>query len=137
MVGRERVRHSTVSGRAVVRRVAVGAGLTVVGVVVCCLWGVGSFQLALQAHPTNFGSNLPVGFLWMFLSAFVFVLATGGVAMIIAYGVDRGRPAIWIHLAVAAVVIVLFTWGYVAATDAAMSAYDNSAPPSYPQPTGR
>ncbi len=119
------------------RRVAVGAGLTVVGVVVCFLWGLGSFQLALQAHPTDFGSNLPVGFLWVFLSVFVFVLATGGVATLIAYGVDRGRPAIWICLAIAAVVIVVFTWGYVATTVAMMNAYDNSGHTGYPQPTTR
>jgi hypothetical protein len=121
----------------VVVRVAVGTGLTVVGVVVCGLWGLGSFQLALQAHSTAFGANLPIGFLWMFLSAFVFILATGGVATLIAYGVDRGRPATWICLAIAAIVVVLFTWGYVTATVAMMNAYDNSAHPAYPQPTGR
>ncbi len=119
------------------RRVAVGAGLTVVGVVVCLLWGLGSFQLALQVHPTGFGANLPVIFLWMFVSAFAFVLATGGVATLIAYGVDRGRPAIWICLAIAAVVVVLFTCGYVTATVAMMNAYDNSAHVGYPQPTTR
>ena len=121
--------------RRVLTRVAIGAGVTVVALVLCCLWGLGSFRLALLAHPTGFGAAWPVALIWMLLSLFVFVLSTGGVAMLIAYGVDRGRPAIWICLAVAAVVIALITWGYVAATSAAMGAYDNTAPPAYPQPT--
>ena len=128
-------RQSTVSVRQVLIRVAVGAGVTVVALVLCCLWGLGSFQLALLAHPTGFGAAWPVILIWALLSLFLFVLATGGVAVLIAYGVDRGRPAIWICLAIAAVVIALVTWGYVAATSAAMSTYDNSAPPGYPQPT--
>ena len=116
--------------------VLVGAGLTVGTLVLCCLWGLGSFQLALGGHPSGFGAAWPVALLWGLLSLFAFVIASGGVVVLIAFGVDRGRPAVWITLGIAAALIVLFTWGYVAATDAAMLRYNNTGSAEYPQPTG-
>jgi hypothetical protein len=104
----------------------VGAGWTIVALVLCCLWGLGALQLALRGHPAGFGAAWLVELLWAALSLFVFVLATGGIAVLIASGVERGRPALWITLAVAAVLFVLVTWGYVAATRAAMIRYDNT-----------
>ncbi|WP_284741464.1 hypothetical protein [Amycolatopsis sp. RTGN1] len=118
-------------------RIMVGTGFTFVALVLCCLWGLGAFQLAVRGHPAGFGAAWPVALLWALLSLFVFVLATGGIAVLIAFGVDRGRPAIWITLAIAAVVIGLVTWGYVVATRTAMIHYDNTASPEHPQPSGR
>ena len=115
----------------------VGAGVTVGTLVLCCLWGLGSYQLALSSHPTGFGAAWPFALIWGLLSLFAFVIASGGIVVLIAYGVDRGRPAIWITLGIAAALIVLFTWGYVAATDATMLRYDNTSTPELPQPTGR
>jgi hypothetical protein len=123
------------SGRRVWTRILVGAGLTVVALVLCCLWGLGAFQLAVRGHPTGFGAAWPVALLWTLLSLFVFVLATGGIVVLIAFGVDRGRPAVWITLAIAAVMIGLVTWGYVVATRAAMIHYDSTAIPEHPQPS--
>lgn len=112
------------------------AGLAVGMLVLSCLWGLGAFQLTLLDHPNNFGGNWPALLFWVPLSLLVFVLATGGITVLVMYGVDRGRPAIWITLAAAVVLIVLITWGYVAVTQAAMAPYD-SGPPEYPQPTTR
>ena len=125
-------RQSVMSGRQVLTRITIGAGLMVAGLALSCLWGLGAFQLALRSHPTGFGANWLVGLLWVAMSLFIFVLATGGIAVLIAYGVDRGRPGIWITLAIGAVLVGLVTWGYVAATDAAMIRYDNSAPAQHP-----
>lgn len=118
-------------------RVMAGTGLTALALVLCCLWGLGAFRLAVRGHPTGFGAAWPVALLWALLSLFVFVLATGGVVVLIAFGVDRGRPAIRVALAVAAVLIGLVTWGYVAATRAAMIRYDNTAVPGSSQSGGR
>lgn len=118
-------------------RIMAGTVWTVVALVLCCVWGLGALQLALRSHPTGFGPDLLVELLWAALSLFVFVLATGGIAVLIAFGVDRGRPAIWITVAIAAVLFVLVTWGYVAATRAAMIRYDTTGPVEYPQPSGR
>ena len=95
------------SGRRAWTHILVGAGWTVVALVLCCLWGLGSFQLAVRGHPTGFGAAWPVALLWALLSLFVFVLATGGIV----------------------VLIVLVTWGYVSATREAMIRYDNTALP--------
>jgi len=118
------------SGRRVWMRSMVGAGFTFVALVLCCLWGLGAFQLAVRGHPTGFGAAWPVALLWAMLSLFVFVLATGGIAVLIGFGVDRGRPALWITLAIAAVLVGVITWGYVAATRAVMIHYDNTASPA-------
>jgi hypothetical protein len=44
----------------------------------------------------GFGAAWPVVLLWALLSLFVFVLAAGGIVVLIAFGVDEGRPAMWI-----------------------------------------
>jgi hypothetical protein len=75
--------------------VVVGAGVTVGTLVLCFLWGVGSFQLALDSHPSGFGAGWPFALIWGMLSVFAFVIASGGIVVLIAYGVERGRPAIW------------------------------------------
>ena len=114
----------------------VGSGVTVAALVLCCLWGMGAFRLAVRGHPTGFGAAWPVALLWALLSLFVFVLATGGIVVLIAFGVDKGRPAIWITLAIAAALIVLITWGYVVVTRATMIRYDNTAPAAYSRSGG-
>ena len=118
-------------------QILVGTGLTVVAFVLCCLWGLGAFQLAVRGHPGAFGAAWPVALLWALLSLFFFVLATGGIVVLIAFGVDKGRPAIWITLAIAAVLIGLATWGYVVATRSVMIRYDNTAPWDHHEPAGR
>jgi len=125
-----------VSGRRVWTHLLVGSGVTVAALVLCCLWGMGAFRLAVRGHPTGFGAAWPVALLWALLSLFVFVLATGGIVVLIAFGVDKGRPAIWITLAIAAALIVLITWGYVVVTRATMIRYDNTAPAAYSRSGG-
>ena len=121
------------SGRRVWTRILVGTGLTVVALVLCCLWWLGAFRLAVHGH----SAAVPVVLLWALLSLFFFVLATGGIVVLIAFGVDKGRPTIWITLAIAAVLIGLVTWGYVAVTRSVMIRYDNTSPWDHPQPIGR
>ena len=118
-------------------RVMIGAGWTVLALVLCCLWGLGAFELALRGHPTGFGPDVVVAFIWAALSLFVFVLATGGIAVLIAFGSDHGRPVAWVTLTIAAILFVLVTWGYVVATRAAMVRYDTTGPVEYPRPSGR